>query len=182
FVQVHGKCEAAANFLVSMSVGIAMDTIILLPGGGGSRLTLQNQEVWPPTLLELAVGYNRTTDLRSSNVKVGTILDTIPKLFPCYDVYRPLQDDLAKIAKSCGAQFVNFPYDWRKDVISSTEKLAAKIKSSLRAAATRSIWCVTQWAICLPESFWRAVTIPAKAGSATTKDTWEFAALTMACL
>ncbi|MGA9819264.1 MAG: hypothetical protein WBQ54_20405 [Pseudolabrys sp.] len=112
-----------------------MDTIILVPGGGGSRLTLQNQEVWPPTLLELAVGYNRTTDLRSSNVKVGTILDAIPKLFPCYDVYRPLQDDLAKIAKSCGAQFVNFPYDWRKDVISSTEKLAAKIKSSVKSSS-----------------------------------------------
>jgi hypothetical protein len=33
------NASAAANFLMSMSVGIAMDTIILVPGGGGSRLT-----------------------------------------------------------------------------------------------------------------------------------------------
>ncbi len=110
-----------------------MDTIILVPGGGGSRLTLQNQEVWPPTIPELVAGYNRTPQLLSSNVKVGTILDGIPKVFPCYGVYGPLQDDLAKIAKSCGAQFVNFPYDWRKDVLVTAADLAKKIKSCVKS-------------------------------------------------
>ncbi len=105
------------------------------PAAEAQGLRCKTRKSGRPRLLELAVGYNRTTDLRSSNVKVGTILDAIPKPFPCYDVYRPLQDDLAKIAKSCGAQFVNFPYDWRKDVISSTEKLAAKIKSSVKSSS-----------------------------------------------
>jgi hypothetical protein len=114
-----------------------MDTIILVPGGGGSRLTLQNKEVWPPTLLEFGIGYHRTTELRSPNVKVGTILDGVPQPLPCYGVYQPLQDDLAKIAKSCGAQFVNFPYDWRKDVVSSAEKLAAKIKSRVSSSSDK---------------------------------------------
>lgn len=111
-----------------------MDTIILVPGGGGSRLTMQNQEIWPPTLVELGAGYNRTPQLLSSNVKVGTILDAIPKLFPCYGVYGPLQDDLGKIAKSCGAQFVNFPYDWRKDVLVTAADLTKKIKSCVKSA------------------------------------------------
>jgi hypothetical protein len=83
-----------------------MDTIILVPGGGGSRLTLQNTE-------------------------------GVPQPLPCYGVYQPLQDDLAKIAKSCGAQFVNFPYDWRKDVVSSAEKLAAKIKSRVSSSSDK---------------------------------------------
>ena len=112
-----------------------MDTIILVPGGGGSRLTLQNQEIWPPTIPELVAGYNRTPQLLSSNVKVGTILDGIPKVFPCYGVYGPLQDDLAKIAKSCGSQFVNFPYDWRKDVLVTAADLAKKIKSCVKSSS-----------------------------------------------
>ena len=112
-----------------------MDTIILVPGGGGSRLTLQNQEIWPPTIPELVAGYNRTPQLLSSNIKVGTILDGIPKVFPCYGVYGPLQDDLAKIAKSCGAQFVNFPYDWRKDVFVTAADLAKKIKSCVKSSS-----------------------------------------------
>jgi Lecithin:cholesterol acyltransferase len=112
-----------------------MDTIILVPGGGGSRLTLQGTEVWPPTIPEIELfGYQRTTELRSPSVKLGTILDGIPKPIICYGVYQPIQDDLAQIAKSCGSKFVNFPYDWRKDVIASAAALAAKIKSCAKNA------------------------------------------------
>ena len=109
-----------------------METIILLPGGFGSRLKLQGQEIWPPTVLEMEFGYSRMTKLLDSRVKVGTIFDAIA----CYGVYQPLQDDLTKIANHLGAKSVDFPYDWRKDIFDQTDKLAAKIGSYVKNGST----------------------------------------------
>lgn len=105
-----------------------MDTIIFIPGGGGSRLKLQGQEIWPPTPLEFVVGYSRMTSLIDSNVKVAKVIDSIL----CYDVYKSLQNDLATIAKSLGGDSVDFPYDWRKDILESAKILASKISSCVK--------------------------------------------------
>src|SRR5690349_21682398 len=113
-----------------------METIILVPGGGGTRLTFKGQEIWPPSLGEVAGGYQHLTELQDSRVKVDKVVDAVPKLFPCYQVYKPLQDDLNTIAKKRGVRRVDFPYDWRKDVFSAVGKLASKITSCVNKGST----------------------------------------------
>jgi len=107
-----------------------METIILVPGGGGSKLKLRSQEIWPPTLTEMFNGYQRITELQDSHVKATTVIDLYPPL-PCYEVYKPLQDDLNTIAKhfTPAARRVDFAYDWRKDIAWSASQLASKIAS-----------------------------------------------------
>lgn len=109
-----------------------METIIFVPGGEGSRLTLHGQEIWPPTLLEIIFGYHRIQELQDKHVKVTTVLDAVA----CFEVYKPLQDDLNAIAKHRGARRVDFPYDWRKDVFWSAGKLAARIASCVKNGST----------------------------------------------
>src|SRR5689334_5910432 len=103
-----------------------MDSIILVPGGGGSTLKLRQEEIWPPTVTEMIFGYNRTAKLQDKSAKPQKILDVYPAV-PCYEIYKPLQDDLATIAGHIGATRVDFAYDWRKDVLSSADRLASKI-------------------------------------------------------
>jgi Lecithin:cholesterol acyltransferase len=135
-----GVAASASRAIVSsgaaMHRGIAMETIILVPGGGGTRLKLKSQEIWPPTLTEYAFGYNRTAELQDSRVKPTKVIDAIPSFFPCYEVYKPLQDDLDKIAKYSQARRVDFAYDWRKDVIGSANQLASKIASCVSGGST----------------------------------------------
>jgi len=115
-----------------------MDTIILVPGGGGSRLTLKSQEIWPPNFNEIIFGYQRTTELQDSRVKATKVLDVYPPgaIIPCYEVYRPLQDDLNKIAQNLGSNRIDFAYDWRKDISWAANELASKIASAVSAGST----------------------------------------------
>jgi hypothetical protein len=115
-----------------------MDTIILVPGGGGSKLKLGNEEIWPPTIPEYVGGYFRTSKLVNAAVKATKILDSIG----CYGIYEPLQDDLNKIANSCGSRRVDFAYDWRKDVMFTADQLALKIKSCIKNSASDTITLV----------------------------------------
>ena len=105
-----------------------MDTIILVPGGGCSKLKLGTEEIWPPTIPEYIGGYDRTSKLVNAGVKAAKILDSIG----CYEVYEPLQDDLNKIANSCGSKRVDFAYDWRKDIMSSADQLAQPLQTLAR--------------------------------------------------
>ena len=98
-----------------------MDTIILVPGGGGSRLELNGQEIWPPNVLEFAGHYGRIAELQDRAVEPTTVVDWYylipqPPLIPFYAVYQPLQNDLNAIAQQMGRGRVDFPYDWRLDV------------------------------------------------------------------
>ncbi len=114
-----------------------METIILVPGGGGSKLKLNSQEIWPPTPIEMAIGYQRTTELQDSRVKATAVIDVYPPL-PCYEIYKPLQDDLNIIAKNAApaARRVDFAYDWRKDITWSANKLASKIAACVSNGST----------------------------------------------
>jgi hypothetical protein len=114
-----------------------METIILVPGGGGTKLKLKSQELWPPTLTEMIIGYQRITELQDSRVKATTVIDVYPPL-PCYEVYKPLQDDLNTIAKyfTPAVRRVDFAYDWRKDIAWSANQLASKIASCVSSGSS----------------------------------------------
>jgi len=114
-----------------------METIILVPGGGGSKLKLKRQEIWPPTAIEMLIGYQRTTELQDSGVHATAVVDVYPP-FPCYEVYKPLQDDLNTIAQNAtpAARRVDFAYDWRRDIAWSANKLASEIAACVSNGST----------------------------------------------
>ena len=58
-----------------------MEKMILVPGPQGSRLTLNGEEIWPPTVEEMIFGYNRMDELLNQDVQVSTIVDEI-EIFP----------------------------------------------------------------------------------------------------
>src|SRR5215471_17224398 len=109
-----------------------METMILVPGPQGSRLTLNGEEIWPPTVEEMIFGYNRMDELLADpkNVEATEIVDTIA----CFGVYQQLREDLKTIAKkSKGTKNkVDFPYDWRTNILDIATTLASKIEDCLK--------------------------------------------------
>jgi hypothetical protein len=103
-----------------------METMILVPGPQGSWLTLNGEEIWPPTVEEMIVGYHRMNKLLDQNAQFSTIVDKIE----FFRAYQQLQDDLQTIAnQSNGTKSrLDFPYDWRKDLLKTAERLASVIK------------------------------------------------------
>jgi hypothetical protein len=74
-------------------------------------------------------GYNRMAALLDNRVKATTVLDAVS----CYGVYQPLKDDLFTIAQHLGSKSVDFPYDWRKDIITwAADQLALAIASYVK--------------------------------------------------
>jgi hypothetical protein len=107
-----------------------MDTIIFLPGGGGSILELAGDQVWPPSILEFCTHYGRLQELLDPSVQATDIIDSIPPHeLIAVPVYRQLVEDLTNISGKTGASFVPFPYDFRKSVFDSALALKATIRS-----------------------------------------------------
>jgi hypothetical protein len=112
-----------------------MNTIIFIPGFAGSSLSLNSDEVWPPTLLEFIVGYHRISELQDQGVqKHGVIYDV-----SCSPVYHPIEDDLDVIANGMNAQKIDFDYDWRGNITTRTAPLLADAIAGLYANGARSI-------------------------------------------
>jgi hypothetical protein len=105
-----------------------LETIIFLPGGGGSCLTLNNVSVWPPTPLEFITHYSRLPQFLDSNVVATEVLSSVPPdEILSWPVYGPIVDDLRTMADSNNLNFVPFPYDFRKSVFDSANDLQARI-------------------------------------------------------
>ena len=110
-----------------------MKVIVLVPGIMGSELTLDGNEVWPPTVGEIQFGYNRIAELASDKTQVA---DVIRKL-SCLSVYQSLVDQLdswgfVESATGGGAgRLVCWPYDWRLDIrriaLALSQRLAALV-------------------------------------------------------
>lgn len=119
-----------------------MDTIIFLPGGGGSTLALQGQEIWPPYWWEFITGYTRLQQFLNPNATATGIVDEIPLPIFSYDVYRPLLDDLQFIANSMNYRSFNFPYDFRKNDFLSARRLAVFIEGCVnKGSASITLVC-----------------------------------------
>src|SRR5262245_56837198 len=103
------------------SKGAVMDAVILIPGIMGSSLTLSGQEVWPPNFGEVLSHYKRLNLLLDDRVKEKKIIESV--LIPCAEVYAPIAYDLSDICYRNGAKYIEFAYDWRLDLIKTSEKL-----------------------------------------------------------
>ena len=117
-----------------------MEAIFLVPGIEGSRLNLGTEEIWPPTLSEGVFGYHRIDKLLDPRAVATAIIDQVTFLYP---VYKPLIEELNKIAAALRTKIILFPYDWRPDLWTSTppftaasELLARAIEQSVRDGAS----------------------------------------------
>lgn len=102
---------------------------VVIPGIMGSELSLGQQVVWPGTLAELVVPYNKMKELLSSDVEPTGIIRSV-SIFEQYD-------DLLTSLTTCGfvedanpATLLVCPYDWRKSNEVAAERLAALIEKA----------------------------------------------------
>jgi phospholipase A1 len=104
-----------------------MGCIIFLPGILGTRLYLNGEEIWPPTIQEYYTHYGRIDKLLDHRVTAGDPIDLV-----CVKkVYQRLLDDLTDIASGrSGAPvraFYSFGYDWRRDLFDIAVSTADRI-------------------------------------------------------
>ncbi|ESZ10197.1 hypothetical protein X737_32355 [Mesorhizobium sp. L48C026A00] len=107
-----------------------MGSILSMPDG---------EEVWPPTPLEVTFGYKRKQKLLREDLLVGDIIREVS----CFDIYKPLVDTLAAIGfkeSGSGDRLHVFPYDWRRDLETLADHLAARL--DVLPAGTTSITIV----------------------------------------
>lgn len=109
-----------------------MHVVIFIPGILGSRLSLGTEEVWPPTLAEITLGYGRVGKLVDPAVVATEVIDRVC-LRP---VYGPLLADLATLAGP-GGTVIPFAYDWRRDIRDTAAALARRIAEAVAQGATR---------------------------------------------
>lgn len=113
-----------------------MKCVVLVPGIMGTRLsTPAGEEVWPPTVSEVVLGYKRKDKLLRADLVVGDIVREVS----CFGVYKPLIATLSAIGfKETGAgdRLHIFAYDWRRDLEHLADQLAAKIEAVAAQGAT----------------------------------------------
>ena len=68
-----------------------MNAIVFVPGILGSSLSLDGEDVWPPTLPEAVLGYHQIPQLMDPGVVATGVIQNVA----CYEVYKPICDDLA---------------------------------------------------------------------------------------
>jgi phospholipase A1 len=120
-----------------------MRVVYLVPGIMGSRLSLNGEEIWPPTLPELTIShYDRMAKLSDPTARAT---DVIRKVTDCYPVYESLLDELQRWGFSEGeaggaaGKVVAWYYDWRQD----NRRIAATLSASLLKAAAAGATDIT---------------------------------------
>lgn len=106
-----------------------MPVIVFVPGILGSRLALDGDEVWPPSLAEAVFGHRRPEAIADPRTTAGAPIDRVA----CFDVYGSLLDDLAAIAAARAdgrpTRVVAVGYDWRDDLDRAADRVAETIEA-----------------------------------------------------
>ena len=105
-----------------------MKTAVLVPGIMGTRLALDGEEVWPPTPAENMFGYKRIAELQDDRVVPTELIYNVLS-FDFYATVRDLMFSLGYAADGAGKRYVDFPYDWRRDLFETVDVLAARLKA-----------------------------------------------------
>lgn len=112
-----------------------MKIALVVPGIMGTRLSLEGEEVWPPTPLETQFGYKRINKLQDPRVKPTTLIYDVL----CFRFYSTIRDVLAGAgytANGADKRYQDFPYDWRRDLFETVDILARTIKAMDERGAT----------------------------------------------
>jgi hypothetical protein len=112
-----------------------MRIVVLVPGIMGSRLTLNGEEIWPPTIPEIKFGYGRLSKLLDPAVRAT---DVIRQVVSCYQVYGSLIDHLKAWGfgepprSGSAGLLICWPYDWRLDNRLNAAALSATLAGLVR--------------------------------------------------
>ena len=112
-----------------------MKALIFVPGIMGTELFLGDEKLWPPKPLETQFGYKRIDKLLDKNLRVGKIIDKVL----CIGFYDEILDQLANLGYAEGnadKRLYPFAYDWRLDLETTAELLAARISSAYADGAS----------------------------------------------
>jgi pimeloyl-ACP methyl ester carboxylesterase len=110
-----------------------MEAFILVHGITGARMNLAADEIWPPTVMEFVFGYKRLTELQDPAAIATAIIDKVW----IEQIYRPIMDDLDKVAASVQGIRINVHYDWRRDILSEGAPILARaIEKAVANGAT----------------------------------------------
>ena len=104
-----------------------MKIAFVVPGIMGTRLSLGNEEVWPPTPIETQFGYKRIDKLQDDRVQPTKLIYNVL----CFNFYSTIKDVLAGAGYTRGGdqkRYVDFPYDWRRDLFETCDVMAAELK------------------------------------------------------
>jgi len=102
-----------------------MQAIVVVHGILGSKLNLDSEEIWPPSLGEIINNhYRRIAKLMDRNA-IAT--DIVYQYTSFYQIYGPLIEDVDAIIAEQGGIRPNFWYDWRIDLALSADHLAQTI-------------------------------------------------------
>ncbi|HEV2603425.1 MAG TPA: hypothetical protein VGU24_07175 [Microvirga sp.] len=110
-----------------------MHIIFFLPGILGSKLFLGEEEVWPPTLGEITLGYERIEKLVDPACVPGEV---IKRVCIC-PIYEPILADLARLADGDRARVREFAYDWRLDIRQTADAFARALNDAISDGAER---------------------------------------------
>jgi phospholipase A1 len=120
-----------------------MRLIYLIPGIMGSRLALNGEEIWPPTLRELTVShYGRIAQLSDPTAEST---DVIRQVTDCYQVYGSLLTELdhwgyrEKDTVGSRGKVVAWHYDWRKDNRNSAALLSGDLGRAAKEPETEIV-------------------------------------------
>jgi len=99
-----------------------MEGIIFVPGISGSQLLYKKtRSIWPPSWNDL-FGYRELNELLDpKNITVGSAIDVFLDIIP---IYKIIEQDLKQISAHINSvpvgPYLSLPYDWRRDLTSSS--------------------------------------------------------------
>lgn len=112
-----------------------MKIALVVPGIMGTRLSLDGEEVWPPTPLETQFGYKRIAKLQDPRAKPTSLIYNVLS----FRFYSTIKDVLAGAGYTAGGankRYYDFPYDWRRDLFETVDILARTMKAMEDEGAT----------------------------------------------
>lgn len=103
-----------------------MQCVVFVPGIMGSALYLDDRKVWPPSILELILGYGRIEELMHPDLMATELIERVGPV----SVYRSMIEDLRRcgyVESGGERRLVVIPYDWRLSNAVTADAVADKI-------------------------------------------------------
>ncbi|TCP43160.1 lipase/acyltransferase domain-containing protein [Rhodovulum marinum] len=112
-----------------------MKVAFLVPGIMATRLELNGEEVWPPKPKETIFGYDRIDKLQDDAVQPTELIYNVLS-FQFYSTIKELLAGAGYTPGGAQKRYVDFPYDWRRDLFETVDVLADRLRALHDEGAT----------------------------------------------